>query len=240
MKKICCINIVLSIIVLLFGCASNEDDTENDNSVDNLPEIPSQTEIDNYDYALNFSTLGLAKKSGCLGCHTVDTGIVGPAWKAVSLRYQNYQPATNYLINKIKDGGMGAWSNKPMPPYSPRVSDVTIQTLVERILQGEDGIPVLTVSQSVIGHVLADEIDKFEFLGYQDFTYVIKLVSSIGDADLFVYDLPLQGDQSLIGSSEVRNGIDSVTITVTDQDQYFEVEAFGHSDSEYELTLSTM
>ena len=83
--------------------------------------------------------LDLAKKSGCLACHSVEKKVVGPAWKDVSARYKGEADARTELINKIKKGTKGAWADQtggvPMPPYSPRVSDPNIEQLVDFILQ---------------------------------------------------------------------------------------------------------
>ncbi len=78
--------------------------------------------------------LDLAKKSGCLACHSVDNKVVGPAWKDVAAK--GADRAT--LIDKVKNGGKGNWTEitggVPMPPYSPRVADADIETLVDFIL----------------------------------------------------------------------------------------------------------
>ena len=78
--------------------------------------------------------LDLAKKSGCLACHAVDKKVVGPAWKDVAAR--GTDKAT--LIEKVKKGGKGAWTDVtggvPMPPYSPRVADADIEKLVDFII----------------------------------------------------------------------------------------------------------
>ncbi len=82
--------------------------------------------------------LSLAKKSGCLACHTVDKKVVGPAWKDVAVRYKGQENARSMLIEKVKKGGKGNWieitKGAPMPPYSPRVSDQNIEALVDFIL----------------------------------------------------------------------------------------------------------
>ena len=84
------------------------------------------------------SALDLARKSGCLACHSVDKKIVGPAWKDVAARYKNDANAKARLVTKVKTGGKGNWTDvtggAPMPPYSPRVSDADITTLVEFVL----------------------------------------------------------------------------------------------------------
>ena len=226
----------LCMFAICSGCVSDK----NNNDQSDLPRIPPQQEVDNYDYTLNPGTLDLAKRSGCLACHAVDSEVVGPAWKAVSLRYKDYPPAVNYLVDKVKHGGKGAWRNVPMPPYFPRVNEETIRALVERILQGEDGSVVLTENQPISGQVLAGEIDKFQLLALPNTNYRLDLTSSAGDADLFVYDPLLPGDQALVDSSESRTGTDSILIRIEQQQKYLEIEVLGYLDSEYELDLSTV
>jgi cytochrome c len=82
--------------------------------------------------------LELAKKSGCLACHSVDKKIVGPAWADVGKKYKGDAGAKAALIAKVKKGGKGNWTavtgGVPMPPYSPRVSDEDIEKLVSFVL----------------------------------------------------------------------------------------------------------
>lgn len=89
----------------------------------------------------NQEILALARKSGCLGCHSVEKKIVGPAWRDVSKRYKDVADAKNRLITKVAKGGGGNWKDvvgaAVMPPYSPRVSDDNIAQLVDFILSLE-------------------------------------------------------------------------------------------------------
>lgn len=82
--------------------------------------------------------MDLARKGGCLACHSVEKKVVGPAWRDVSKRYQSDAGARDVLITKVKKGGKGNWTEitggVPMPPYSPRVSDENIEKLVDFIL----------------------------------------------------------------------------------------------------------
>lgn len=78
--------------------------------------------------------LELAKKSGCLACHSVEKKIVGPAWQDVGKKYKGVDGAKAQLIAKVKTGGKDVWGAAPMPPYSPRVSDANIEKLVDFIL----------------------------------------------------------------------------------------------------------
>ncbi len=85
-----------------------------------------------------FADLDLAKKSGCLACHSVEKKVVGPAWKDVAAKYKGNGAAKADLVAKVKKGGKGNWTEVtggvPMPPYSPRVADADIDTLVDFIL----------------------------------------------------------------------------------------------------------
>jgi len=85
-----------------------------------------------------FADLDLAKKSGCLACHSIEKKIVGPAWKDVAARYKGKPDARKILIGKTAKGGRGSWTKitggAPMPPYSPRISDENIAKLVDFIL----------------------------------------------------------------------------------------------------------
>jgi cytochrome c len=78
--------------------------------------------------------LDLARKSGCLACHSLDKKVVGPAWKDVAVKYKGKAGAEQKLIDKVAKGGKGNWGPVPMPPYSPRVPDSDIKKLVEYIL----------------------------------------------------------------------------------------------------------
>lgn len=82
--------------------------------------------------------LELAKKSGCLACHSVDKKVVGPAWAWVADKYKGQADAKAALVGKIKAGGKGNWTEytmgAPMPPYSPRVPDADIEKMVDFVL----------------------------------------------------------------------------------------------------------
>jgi cytochrome c len=75
----------------------------------------------------------LAQKSGCLACHSVDTKVVGPAFKDVSAKYKG-KGAEAKLVDKVKKGGSGVWGPIPMPANSPQVKDDDIKTIVSWVL----------------------------------------------------------------------------------------------------------
>ena len=83
--------------------------------------------------------LDLAKKSGCLACHSVEKKVVGPSWNDVAAKYKGKGDAQAMLVDKVKKGGKGNWTEVtkgvPMPPYSPRVKDADIEKLVAFIME---------------------------------------------------------------------------------------------------------
>jgi len=90
----------------------------------------------------NAAAEALAQKSGCLVCHTVDTKIIGPAFKDVAAKYKGDKSAEAKLIAKVKNGAKVkddvcidcVWGPIAMKPNSPRVSDADIKTLVDWVL----------------------------------------------------------------------------------------------------------
>ena len=75
----------------------------------------------------------LAKSSGCMNCHAVDTKKVGPAFKDVAAKYKGNAKAQAMLEEKVKKGGVGVWGQVPMPPNSA-VKDEDIKKLVAWVL----------------------------------------------------------------------------------------------------------
>ncbi|WP_297476429.1 c-type cytochrome [Ferrovum sp.] len=80
--------------------------------------------------------LELAKKSGCLTCHSVDTPKVGPSYKAVAAKYRGQPGADAKLIAKVTRGGGGVWGMMPMPAKggNANLSDEDIKKLVKWVL----------------------------------------------------------------------------------------------------------
>ena len=74
----------------------------------------------------------LAKKNGCLACHTVDKKLVGPPYKDVAKKYAGQKGVEEMLVKKVKGGSSGVWGPVPMPPNN--ISDADAQALVKWIL----------------------------------------------------------------------------------------------------------
>jgi cytochrome c len=77
--------------------------------------------------------LKLAQKEGCLGCHTVDKKLVGPAWKDVSAKYKGDAGAEAWLLKKVRAGGKGNWGDIVQPPNTT-TSDADLKILVKFVL----------------------------------------------------------------------------------------------------------
>jgi cytochrome c len=84
----------------------------------------------------------LAKKIGCLECHSVDKNLVGPSYRNVAERYKGDPKARAALIETVKKGGKGKWTEitkeVPMPPFSRRLSATDITRLVDWVLSLQD------------------------------------------------------------------------------------------------------
>jgi len=79
------------------------------------------------------ANMELAKAKNCMACHSVDTKIVGPAYKDVAKKYAGDKTAETKLVQKVLKGGSGTWGAMAMPPNT-QVSEAEAHTLVKWIL----------------------------------------------------------------------------------------------------------
>ena len=75
----------------------------------------------------------LAKTKNCTACHAVDKKLIGPAYKDVAVKYASDKDAAAKLVKKVREGGVGAWGQIPMPA-NPQVSAEEAATLVNWLL----------------------------------------------------------------------------------------------------------
>ena len=73
-----------------------------------------------------------AQKNGCLVCHGIDKKIVGPAYSDVAAKYVGQ---ADYLVKKIKSGGVGVWGEIPMPPQT--LSDADARLIAGWLASGD-------------------------------------------------------------------------------------------------------
>ncbi len=75
----------------------------------------------------------LLNRNACLGCHSLEKQVIGPAFRDVAARYKADAAAPAVLAKKLKEGGQGAWGQVPMPP-NPDLTDPDAKLLVEWVL----------------------------------------------------------------------------------------------------------
>ena len=75
----------------------------------------------------------LIGKLGCVACHYIDKGVLGPAYQDVANKYDNSDETKKYLLKKKQTGGKGVWGPRLMPPH-PHIDDATGAKNVEFIL----------------------------------------------------------------------------------------------------------
>lgn len=80
-----------------------------------------------------FASEQLAKAKNCLACHAADKKLVGPSYKDIAAKYAKDSAAAGKLAKKIREGGVGAWGQIPMPA-NPQVSEAEAQTLAKWVL----------------------------------------------------------------------------------------------------------
>jgi cytochrome c len=68
----------------------------------------------------------LMQKNACVGCHAIDSKLVGPAFRDVARKYGERSDAVAYLTGKIKSGGSGLWGPIPMPPQALPEADAKV------------------------------------------------------------------------------------------------------------------
>ncbi len=75
----------------------------------------------------------LARKNACLGCHSVASKLVGPAYKDVAAKYAGQSDALEQVQTSIRMGSAGKWGEAPMPPH-PQLSAADLKKLASWIL----------------------------------------------------------------------------------------------------------
>jgi cytochrome c len=74
----------------------------------------------------------LAARAGCLVCHGVTNGVIGPAFTDVARRYRNDPGAADRLLRKVQAGGAGSFGTVEMP--AQRLPERDLRALIDWIL----------------------------------------------------------------------------------------------------------
>lgn len=78
----------------------------------------------------------LIAKSDCMGCHTLQNKMVGPAYSEVAKKYPLTAANITKLSKKIMSGGSGVWGAVPMSPH-PALTSPDASKMVKYILAGK-------------------------------------------------------------------------------------------------------
>ncbi|MGP1679029.1 MAG: c-type cytochrome, partial [Burkholderiales bacterium] len=74
-------------------------------------------------------------KAGCAACHAIDKKGVGPAYTDVAKKRKGEQGAAAMLVKKVRDGGIGAYGQIPMPPNpASKISDAELKAMIDWVL----------------------------------------------------------------------------------------------------------
>jgi len=75
----------------------------------------------------------LVSKSDCVGCHSVNNKMVGPAYVTIAQTYPMTDANVTALSQKIISGGSGKWGQVPMTPH-PSITSPDAKKIVKYIL----------------------------------------------------------------------------------------------------------
>jgi len=79
----------------------------------------------------------LISGSDCLGCHALDSQVVGPSWKAIAKRYREQPGSEARLAARVRQGGVGKWGDVAMTSH-PELPDAQSRLMVRWILSLSD------------------------------------------------------------------------------------------------------
>lgn len=82
----------------------------------------------------NLDPQSLLSSNGCLSCHSVNSKIVGPAFKEIAAKYGRSLNNQQLLMSNIKKGGAGQWGTIPMPPQE-HLTESELMLIAQWILQ---------------------------------------------------------------------------------------------------------
>jgi cytochrome c len=74
----------------------------------------------------------LMRKGQCVACHSKDKKLVGPSFREIALKRKHEKDGTSMLLKKVREGGVGAYGQIPMPPApKEKISDDELKKLIE-------------------------------------------------------------------------------------------------------------
>ena len=123
---------ILTVSIVLFMVSCSQKPKENPDKESNIM-LQEPSEIAQNNSAKDDKNGGLLLIEGadCLGCHKIDTKLVGPSYQEIADKYT--EADLDKLATKIIEGGKGVWGEIPMTPHSG-MSKENAQKMVKYIL----------------------------------------------------------------------------------------------------------
>lgn len=78
----------------------------------------------------------LAQKHQCIACHAPQEKLIGPSWRAIAAQNKGKPDAQERLLQKVRQGGSGAWGEMPMPAQG-HINTDELTTIVRWVLADE-------------------------------------------------------------------------------------------------------
>ena len=123
--------LILSLSSLILSCSNNSSSTTA-SKTDSAGATSAGTDAANNPDAKK--GLELVAKNDCFTCHKINEPSVGPAYMAVSQKYNPATPAIiDSLANKVIHGGSGNWGTTNMTPHQT-LSKEDAQYMVKYVL----------------------------------------------------------------------------------------------------------
>ena len=118
---------IVSLGCIIIGCGNNASDKSEstEKATDSVAAKPNDPDIE--------KGLTLIANNDCLTCHKINEALTGPAYQAVSQRYEATPEVIDTLSQKVITGGAGKWGSIPMSPH-PTLSKDDAKSMVKYIL----------------------------------------------------------------------------------------------------------
>jgi cytochrome c551/c552 len=78
-------------------------------------------------------TKALLAANACMGCHSIDKKVVGPAFQEVVAKYKGKTDAVSLVARNIRAGGAGKWGPVAMPAFA-QLSEAEATDLAHYVL----------------------------------------------------------------------------------------------------------
>jgi cytochrome c len=126
--------VILAFSCFAAACGGGNTDTKADQKEESKEEAKAEAPVVETKDPDIQKGLELAGKSDCFTCHKIREQLVGPAYVAVSERYQNASDLTiDSLASKVITGGTGRWGQVPMSAH-PQISKEDATAMVKYVL----------------------------------------------------------------------------------------------------------